>query len=95
LITINREVVSLTSEKHELDESDERRLKALVREVRRPAGEETFEAVIVEEASIVMFRIATGQHFHEGNKRTSLVAGLAFLNMNGYRSISGTKSLLL
>ena len=31
-----------------------------------------------------MFRIATGQHFHEGNKRTSLVAGLAFLNMNGY-----------
>jgi prophage maintenance system killer protein len=68
----------------EFDESDESRLKALIKEVRRRAGKEPFEAAVVEEASIVMFRIATGQHFHEGNKRTSLVAGSAFLNMNGY-----------
>ena len=28
--------------------------------------------------------MASGQYFHEGNKRTALVAGLAFLRMNGY-----------
>jgi len=58
LVTINREVVSLTSERHEFDESDERRHKALVKEVRRGAGKETFESAVVEEASTLMFRIA-------------------------------------
>ena len=28
--------------------------------------------------------VFSGQNFHEGNKRTALVAGLAFLKMNGY-----------
>ena len=31
-----------------------------------------------------MSRIASGQHFHAGNKRTALVAGLAFFEMNGF-----------
>lgn len=28
--------------------------------------------------------VASGQHFDEGKKRTALVAGSAFLKMNGY-----------
>jgi prophage maintenance system killer protein len=31
-----------------------------------------------------MFRIARGQYFHEGNKRTALAAGLSFLKANEY-----------
>ena len=38
----------------------------------------------MRKASLLMFGIASGQHFHEGNKRTALVAGSAFLKMNGY-----------
>ncbi len=34
--------------------------------------------------SLFMRKLATGQHFHEGNKKTALVAGSAFLKVNGY-----------
>lgn len=32
---------------------------------------------------MLIFKIASGQNFQEGNKHTALVAGLAFLRMNG------------
>ena len=45
---------------------------------------ELFEEAIVQKVSLLMHKLATGQHFHEGNKRTALVAGAAFLKVNGY-----------
>ena len=34
-------------------------------------------------SALLVFGLASGQYFHEGNKRTALVAGLAFLELNG------------
>ena len=84
LAMINREVVSLTNELHEYTGEDEKRLKALVNEVEQRANSEEFNEAIIQKGSLLMYRIATGQHFHEGNKRTALVAGSAFLQMNGH-----------
>jgi len=84
LVLINREVVQLTSERHEYTEEDEKRIKTLLREVREVGQGENPETAVLQKASLLVYRIAAGQHFHEGNKRTALVAGLAFLEMNGY-----------
>lgn len=81
---INKEVVSLTGELHEHTEYDDERLRDLVREVASVANDVDFEEAVIQEASLLVYRIASGQHFHEGNKRTALVAGAAFLKMNGY-----------
>ncbi|MDA4127863.1 MAG: type II toxin-antitoxin system death-on-curing family toxin [Thaumarchaeota archaeon] len=83
LVLINREVVSLTGEKHEYDQEDESRIKSLAEEIVREYNQEEFRESIVRKTSLLVFRIATGQHFHEGNKRTALVAASAFLRMNG------------
>jgi len=84
LILINKEVVSLTGEKHEYTEEDERRIRSLLKDVEQREVEADFEEEILAKTSLLVFRIASGQYFHEGNKRTALVAGLAFLQMNGY-----------
>ena len=84
LVLINKEVVSLTGEKHEYTEEDERRIRKSLNDVERLGIEEDPRDEILAKASLLMFRIASGQYFHEGNKRTALVAGLAFLQMNGH-----------
>ena len=84
LVLTNREVVSLTGEKHEYDEEDEKRMKILLRSVKDLDAGETGKKVIIGKAALLIFKVASGQNFHEGNKRTALVAGLAFLKMNGY-----------
>ena len=71
LVAINREVVSLTGEKHEFTDEDERRMKSLLKEVEDAAAADDYDAQILEKASLLVFRIAAGQHFHEGNKRTA------------------------
>lgn len=83
LVLINREVVSLTGEKHEYAEEDETRIKSFLKEIKELIIDDP-NAEILEKASLLTFRIASGQHFHEGNKRTALVAVLAFLRMNRY-----------
>jgi death-on-curing family protein len=83
LVLINKEVVSLTRETHGYDEDDETRLKALLRSVKELDADKRRKDVITEKAALLVFKIASGQNFHEGNKRTALVAGLAFLRMNG------------
>jgi len=83
LTLINKEVVLLTGERHEFDEEDERRIKSLADEVAGTYNEEEFEEALVRKTSLLVYRIASGQHFHEGNKRTALVAASAFLRMNG------------
>ncbi|MDV3294164.1 MAG: Fic family protein [Nitrososphaerales archaeon] len=84
LILINREVVSLTGEKHEYTEEDERRIRSLLMDVEQLGVRGEYREEILAKVSLLIFRIASGQYFHEGNKRTALVAGLAFLQMNGY-----------
>ena len=83
LVSINKQVVSLTGEKHEYDEEDERRLKDLVDDVAKNFNDEALDEAILLKASLIAFRVAAGQHFREGNKRTALVAMSAFLRMNG------------
>lgn len=84
LTTVNKKVVSLTQEKHEYDEEDEVRIRSLLRDVEQLEVEGGLGEEMLAKASLLIFRIASGQYFHEGNKRTALVAGLAFLRMNGF-----------
>jgi prophage maintenance system killer protein len=39
---------------------------------------------ILDKTSRLVFGVSRGQYFHEGNKRTALVACLSFLQMNGF-----------
>jgi death on curing protein len=85
LIAVNREVVELTREPHEYSKADGEQLESLVKEVVCRADNEDFEQAVPEKASLLVFRLASGQHFRAGNKRTALVAGLVFLRKNGYK----------
>jgi death-on-curing family protein len=82
LVLINQKVVALTKEKHEYTTEDEDRIRQLLKDVEMLGGADPRETVLGK-AALLMFRIASGQYFHEGNKRTALVAGLSFLQMNG------------
>jgi len=84
-MTVNREVVSLTREPHECSRADSEQLESLLKEVASRADNQDFEQAISEKASLLVFRLASGQHFRAGNKRTALVAGLVFLRKNGYK----------
>lgn len=81
---INRDVVALTKDLHEYTEDDEEKLKIKLAGIESEGSDEDFKEAVMRKASLLMFGIASGQHFHEGNKRTALVAGSAFLKMNGY-----------
>lgn len=84
LILINREVVSLTRETHEFTDEDERRIRSMLNDVEHLSDDVDPKEMIIGKASLLIFRVASGQYFHEGNKRTALVAGLSFLQMNGF-----------
>ena len=85
LVGINKEVVSLTGEPHEYSSPDGQKLEALLAEVESRASNQDFEEAVPEKASLLVFKIASGQYFRAGNKRTALVAGLTFLRKNGYK----------
>ncbi len=84
LVQINAEVVSLTGDKHEHTKGDERKLRQLLTEVEKTANDQERNESIIQKVSLLIFRVANGQHFHEGNKRTALVAAESFLKANGY-----------
>ncbi|HUI24187.1 MAG TPA: type II toxin-antitoxin system death-on-curing family toxin [Nitrososphaerales archaeon] len=84
LLEVNRAVVGLTKEKHEYSPADGRKLRNLVVEVEQRADNQEFEEAVSEKAALLIYDIARGQYFHAGNKRTALVAGLAFLSKNGH-----------
>jgi len=84
LVAINKEVVELTGDRHEYTEEDERRIRSMLKEVEEVGTTDDPKTAILEKAALLTFKVASGQNFHEGNKRTALVAGLAFLEMNGY-----------
>ena len=84
LANVNKAVVSLTGEPHGYADADKRKLSSLIEEVEHRADNQDFEEAVPEKASLLIFKVATGQYFRAGNKRTALVAGLAFLLKNGY-----------
>ncbi len=81
---INRKVVALTSDEHAYTKDDEKRIRRLLANVRKAAKEEEPAESMIQKTSILIFQIAGGQHFHEGNKRTALAVAEAFLKFNGY-----------
>lgn len=85
LVAVNREVVLLTGELHEFTAADGEKLKELLAEVEGRANDEKFEDAVPQKAALLVFKIASGQHFRSGNKRTALVAGSVFLRKNGHR----------
>jgi death-on-curing family protein len=85
LVEINKEVVLLTHEPNEYTKADGEQLESLLKEVTTRADNQGFEQAIPEKASLLIFKLASGQHFRAGNKRTALVAGLVFLRKNGYK----------
>src|SRR5579863_10159113 len=85
LVEVNREVVSLTNEPCEFSPADRRKLTEALAEVESRANNVSFEEAVPEKASLFVFKLASGQYFKAGNKRTALVAGLAFLKKNGYK----------
>jgi death-on-curing family protein len=96
IIEINRSVVSLTKDEHSFDEYDRSRLSQILDEM-KTEGEnpsvKTIKGRIVKKASYLMFRLASGQHFHEGNKRTAIVATATFLAANGFVMPQGNPAI--
>lgn len=84
LVKVNMDVVALTGEPHGYSTADGVKLSELVKQVEQRADNQDFEEAVAEKASLLIFEIARGQFFRAGNKRTALVAGLAFLLKNGF-----------
>lgn len=84
LVDVNRQVVSLTGEPHAYSKPDGEKLASLAKEVESRADNQDIEEAIAEKAALLVYKVASGQYFRAGNKRTALVAGLAFLMKNGY-----------
>ncbi|HMD79458.1 MAG TPA: Fic family protein [Nitrososphaerales archaeon] len=83
LVQVNKEVVALTGEPHEYSPADGEKLAALISEVEARANNQDFQEAVPEKAALLVFKIASGQYFRAGNKRTALVAGVTFLVKNG------------
>jgi prophage maintenance system killer protein len=84
LVIVNKEVASLTREPHEYSKADAQKLAGLVKEVETRADNQDFDEAVTEKAALLVYKVASGQYFRSGNKRTALVAGIAFLVKNGY-----------
>ena len=85
LVEVNRQVVLLTGEPHEFLPADRQKLEGLLSEVEVRADTQDPEEAVTEKASLLVFKLASGQYFRAGNKRTALVAGLSFLRKNGWK----------
>lgn len=83
LVDVNKGVVALTREAHGLSPADSRKLSELVKQVEQRADNQDFDEAVADKASLLIYEVARGQFFRAGNKRTALVAGLAFLAKNG------------
>jgi prophage maintenance system killer protein len=84
LVAVNKEIVALTREPHEYSATDGLQLEALLKEVAARADNQDFGEAVPEKASLLVYKLAMGQHFRAGNKRTALVAGAVFLRKNGF-----------
>lgn len=87
-------MVALTKDEHKYTEHDEKEIRRLLSDTRRVANREEQSDSIIEKVSLLIYRIAGGQHYLEGNKRTALAVAETFLKFNGYTMDIGDKSLL-
>ncbi len=94
IVRINKRVVLLTKDEHAFTEHDEQGLRRLLVEVEDVANDLKVGESMVEKVSLLIYGIAGGQHFHEGNKRTALVTAKIFLKANRYVMNTRDKSLL-
>jgi prophage maintenance system killer protein len=94
IVRVNRKVVTLTSDEHVYTKDDEQKIRRLLADVRKIANDEEPAESIIQKTSLLIFQIAGGQHFHEGNKRTALAVAEAFLKFNGYTMNVKDSSLL-
>lgn len=84
LTDVNRAVVVLSKEEHGYSEADAQKLRDLVVEVENRAEDREHDEAALDKCSLLVFKIASGQYFRAGNKRTALVAGTIFLLKNGH-----------
>jgi prophage maintenance system killer protein len=84
LVEVNKKVVGLTGEPSEYSPADRAKLENLLGEVEARANNQELEEAVPEKAALLVFKVASGQYFRAGNKRTALVAGAAFARKNGY-----------
>jgi prophage maintenance system killer protein len=84
LVDVNRQVVLLTGEPHAYSEADREKLASLATDVVSRADNQDFEEAVADKAALLIYKLASGQYFRAGNKRTALVAGLSFLLKNSY-----------
>ena len=83
LVNVNRAVVALSREDHAYTEADGKKLASIVEEVEARADGMPPEEALPDKAALLVFKLASGQYSHAGNKRTALVSGVAFLRKNG------------
>jgi prophage maintenance system killer protein len=94
LVEFNKKAVLLTEEYHLYEPDDEVKLRSLLIEAENKFNDLTEEEQISWKASYLIYGISAGQHFYEGNKRTALITGAAFLKINGYTINIEDKRLL-
>ncbi len=84
----------LHSDEHAYTKDDEQKIRRLLSNVRKIANDEEPAESIIQKTSLLIFQIARGQHFHEGNKRTALAVAESFLKFNGYTMNMEDRALL-
>ena len=85
IVEMNKKIVSLTGEPHGFSLADSQKLLGVVKEVEQRADNEDPKEAIPEKAALLVFKLASGQYFRSGNRRTALMAALVFLAKNGYK----------
>ena len=94
VVNINKEAVRLTPERHELEEHDEAKLRAILEKVKHSYNRPPLEERIARKAALLLYGIAQSQCFHDGNKRTALIACASFLKRNSHSIHLEDKELL-
>lgn len=85
IILANKKAVRFTGDEHGYTDSDLELLRMMLAKLKRVASREpSFKRRMVKKASFLMYGIARGQRFYEGNKRTSFLVTREFLRKNGY-----------
>jgi len=94
IVEINRRVVNLTGDAHFYDADDAMKIRGILEDLEAIYNDLEPEEQITRKAALLIHRMASGQCFHEGNKRTALIAAQFFLRQNGYDIDIKDKELL-
>lgn len=85
IILTNKRALEFTGEEHGYKENDMESLKIMLANLRKVGRRESsFKQRMLKKSSFLMYRLARGQRFYEGNKRTAFMVTREFLLENGY-----------